>query len=70
MVSDAIPQLKKLSLARKRRLIAELVEEVYGEPVRGGAVSNALDARVKYFREKPDSARTWTEVKARLRRRK
>ena len=68
MVSETIPQLKTLSLARKRRLISELVDEVFGETVRRGAVANALGARIDHFRTNSDSARSWTEVKAKLRR--
>ncbi len=70
MVSETIPQLKTLSLASKRRLIHELVEQVYGEPVRRGGVADALEARVKHFRQKPGSARSWTAVKTKLRRAK
>lgn len=70
MVSDTIPQLKRLSLARKRRLISELVDEVYGDPVRRGGVATALAMRMDHFRQHPDTARSWTEVKARLQRKK
>ncbi len=70
MVSETIPQLKTLSLARKRRLISELVDEVYGAPVRPGGVANALAKRMDHFRQHPNSGRTWAEVKARLRRKK
>ncbi len=70
MLADSIPQLKTLSLAKKRKLISELVDEVFGEPVRERALSKALDARLEHFRRNPGSAKTWESVKARLRRRK
>jgi hypothetical protein len=68
MVTETIPQLKSLSLAKKRLLISELLAEVYGEPVRDREVSDALSARLKHYRENPGTAKTWTEVKARLRK--
>jgi hypothetical protein len=70
MVTETIPQLKTLSLAKKRRLIAELVDEVFGEPVQVTPLSQALAARVAHYHRHPDSARSWAAVKARLRRRK
>ena len=68
MVTETIPQLKTLSLAKKRRLISELLAEVYGEPVQEKAISDALEKRVEHYRENPASAKRWADVKARLRR--
>ena len=70
MVTETIPQLKSLSLAKKRLLISELLSEVFGEPVEEPELADALAARVAHYRRNPDSGRTWAEVKARLRRRK
>ena len=70
MVTETIPQLKRLSLAKKRKLIAELVDEVYGEPVKEVVLARALEARIDHYRQNPESARSWSAVKARLRRRK
>ena len=70
MVTETIPQLKSLSLAKKRRLIAELLDDVFGEQVREPELAGALAARLAHFRRNPDSARNWTEVKARLRGKK
>jgi hypothetical protein len=70
MVTETIPQLKLLSLAKKRRLISELLAEVYGDPVSDVELDKALAARVMHFRRNPGSARSWTEVKARLRARR
>ena len=67
MVGDSIPQLKKLSRAKKRELIGELVDEVFGEPVRERVLSKALSARLEHFRHNPKSAKTWESVKARFR---
>jgi hypothetical protein len=66
MIAETIPQLKTLPLDKKRRLIAELLDEVFGEPVR----ERALTARVAHFRQHPGSARSWASVKNRLRRKK
>ena len=70
MVTETIPQLKSLSLAKKRVLISELLGEVFGEPVQEPEVSAALEARLAHYRGHPGSARNWTEVKAGLRRKK
>ncbi|MEQ1860073.1 MAG: hypothetical protein ABMA13_09065 [Chthoniobacteraceae bacterium] len=70
MVTETIPQLKSLSLAKKRRLISELLDEVFGEPVREAELSDALAARVAHYHRNPRSARSWSAVKARLRRKK
>ena len=70
MVTETIPQLKTLSLSQKRRLIAELVDEVYGEPVQEEELAEALEERVAHYRQHPASARSWSEEKARLRRRR
>jgi hypothetical protein len=70
MVTDTIPQLKALSLAKKRRLISELLDEVFGHPVREPELAAALAARIEHFRKNPGSARSWSAVKARLRSRK
>jgi len=67
MIADTIPQLKALSVSTKRRLIAELLDEIYGEPVREAALAKALDARRAHFRRNPGTAKSWAEVKARLR---
>lgn len=68
MITDSIPQLRTLSLAKKRRLISELLDEVFGAPVIDPAVAAALAARVAHYRKDRRSARSWAEVKARLRR--
>ena len=70
MVADSIPQLKSLSLAKKRALISELLGEVFGEPVLEPGLSAALAARMTHFRKNPGSVQNWAEVKARLRGRK
>ena len=70
MITETIPQLKTLSLDKKRRLIAELLDEVFGEAVRERVLSGALTARVAHFRQHPGSARNWTSVKNRLLRKK
>ena len=70
MVADTIPQLKSLSLTGKRRLICELLDEVYGEPVREPELAGALAARLAHARRHPSSVRKWADVKARLRGRK
>ena len=70
MITETIPQLKTLSLDKKRRLIAELLDEVFGEAVRERVLSAALTARVAHFRRHPGSARNWTSVKNRLLRKK
>jgi expansin (peptidoglycan-binding protein) len=70
MVTETIPQLKTLSLAKKRRLIAELLDEVFGAPVQERTVAAALTARVAHYRRNPGSARSWAAVKTRLRRKK
>jgi hypothetical protein len=70
MLAETIPQLKTFSVAKKRRLIAELIDEVYGEPVRNPSVAAALTARVDHYRRNPGSARSWATVKARLRRKR
>jgi hypothetical protein len=70
MVADSIPQLKSLSLAKKRRLIAELLDEVYGVPVEEREIVGALNTRVEHFRQNPGSARSWDGVKARLKKKK
>ena len=67
-VTGTIPQLKSLSLAKKRPLISGLLGEVFGEPVVEPDLADALAARVAHYRRNPDSGRTWAEVKARLRR--
>lgn len=67
MVTETIPQLKTLSLSKKRRLIEELMAEVYGEPVEAGPIASALSARLKHYENNPESAKSWSEVKARLR---
>ena len=69
MIADTIPQIKTLSVARKRRLIAELLDELYGDPVREGELAKALAERTAHFRRNPGSARRWAKVKARLRAR-
>jgi len=66
MVGDSIPQLKKLSRAKKRKLIGELIDEVFGEPVRERVPSKALTARLDHYRRNPESAKTWASVKARF----
>jgi len=70
MVTETIPQLKSLSLAKKRRLISELIDEVFGSPVREPELAGALAARMARYRRHPDTARTWADVKSRLRGRK
>ena len=70
MVTETIPQLKSLSLAKKRRLISELLDEVYGEPVQEPELAEALAARLAHARRNPSSVRSWAGVKARLRGRK
>ncbi len=67
MVTETIPQLKTLSLAKKRHLIEELIAEVYGEPVKDEPIASALAARVKHYKNNPESGKSWSEVKARLR---
>lgn len=67
MIAETIPQLKGLSLTKKRRLISELLDEVFGEPVREPELAAALAGRVAHFRKNPGSARSWASVKARLR---
>ncbi len=66
MVTETIPQLKSFSREKKRRLISELLDEVYGERELAGA----LAARVAHARRKPgsvnsgadESAVTWQEM--------
>ncbi|HYR57997.1 MAG TPA: addiction module protein [Chthoniobacteraceae bacterium] len=70
MLTETIPQLKSLSLAKKRRLISELLDEVYGAPVTEPELANALGERLAKFRANPATARSWSEVKARLRARR
>lgn len=70
MVTDSIPQLKALSLAKKRRLISELIDDVFGQPVADRALAEALATRVEHYRKNPSSGRSWNAVKARLRARK
>ena len=70
MVTETIPQLKSLSLAKKRLLIAELLGEVFGEPVLESELTEALEARVTHFRRNPDTGRKWVDVKAKLRAKK
>lgn len=70
MVSDAIPQLKTLSAAQKRKLVAELIDELWGEPVTDPKIVRALSVRLAHYRKNPQSARPWSEVKKRLRARK
>lgn len=70
MVADAIPQLKTFSVAQKRKLVAELIEELWGEPVTEPKLMRALSARLARYRKNPSSARPWSEVKKRLRARK
>lgn len=70
MISETIPHWKKLSLAKKRRLISEMVDEVYGEPVQKADLADALQTRIDHYHRHPGSARTWVSVKARLRKRK
>ncbi len=67
MVTATVPQLKTLSLSKKRHLIEELVAEVYGEPVKDEPIASALAARVKHFKNNPESGKSWAEVKARRR---
>ena len=70
MVTETIPQIKSLSLAKKRALISELVGEVFGEPVQEPELADALETRLAHYRRHPGSARSWAEVKAGLRRKK
>lgn len=70
MVTETIPQLRTLSLAKKRRLIAELVSDVFGNEVQEPELVSALAARVAHYRKDRRSARSWAEVKTRLRRKK
>jgi hypothetical protein len=70
MVADSIPELKNLSLAKKRRLIAELLDEVYGEAVTEPVVVKALEARMAHARRNPASVRSWEDVKVRIRRKR
>ena len=70
MVTETIPQLKSLSLAKKRVLIAELLGEVFGEPVQEPELADALAARIAHFRRNPGSGRSWADVKAKLRSKK
>jgi hypothetical protein len=68
MVTETIPQLQSLSLAKKRILISELLDEVYGETVTDEGVADALSERISRYRANPSSAKSWTDVKARLRK--
>jgi putative addiction module component (TIGR02574 family) len=70
MVTETIPQLRALSLAKKRILISELVDEVYGSPVEDKALTAALNERIANYHANPSSAKSWTEVKARLRKKR
>jgi hypothetical protein len=70
MVTDTIPQLRSLSLAKKRLLISELVDEVFGGSVREPELAGSLAARLAHYRKHPQTARSWADVKAGLRGRK
>lgn len=67
MVMETIPQLRKLSAAKKRRLIEELIDDAYGEPVKEPKVKRALQQRLAHARRNPGTVKTWAEVKAGLR---
>jgi hypothetical protein len=59
MMADSIPQLKSLSVAKKRRLIVELLDVLYGAPVKDRDVAAALGERGEHFRSTPASGRDW-----------
>lgn len=61
MITELIPQLQSLSLAKKRVLISELLAEVYGEPVEESELASALNERIEHYRANPATGKSWAE---------
>jgi len=69
MIAEKIPAVQKLTPAERLQLAAELwgsVEESQGEIPMADEFKQLLDTRFEHYRQHPDTAVTWDELKRRM----
>jgi putative addiction module component (TIGR02574 family) len=69
MIAETIPQLKNLSREEKLILVEEIWNELASDPEAFPPREDHIQIvreRMAHFRENPDSASPWNEVKARI----
>ena len=69
MIAEKILAVQKLTPAERLQLAAELwgsVEESQGEIPMADELKQLLDARFEHYRQHPDTAVTWDELKRRM----
>jgi hypothetical protein len=77
MIAERLPQLASMSLDEKWEVYLELDEELHplasssddpqlNDPETVSAVKELLEARMAHYRENPESACPWEEVRSRL----
>ncbi len=75
MIAERLPELATMSREDKWAVYHELGEELHETeeadetPEFKAAVIELLEARMQHYREHPETARPWEEVRARLRER-
>ncbi len=80
MIAERLPQLAAMSLEEKWEVFRELDEELHQQAITGddpqlhdpetaAAVKELLESRTAHYREHPETARPWEEVRARLKQR-
>jgi putative addiction module component (TIGR02574 family) len=68
MILEKLPDVQRLSIAEKWLLIEELWEQLVPRPESepNPAMIALLEARMAEYRENPELASSWNDVKARL----
>lgn len=71
MILERFPEIEKLTVDEQLQLCSELQGRIFiidDEPVRDAAILQLLEHRHAEYLRDPSTARPWSEVRARLRR--